>query len=746
MADDSGQASNTVPETAEVAVAMEPKETSRRYDQSKPSWRRFWELRERIAARLVFYFVGAACLTLLASAVAFAFFTFLDTKLQQINDENVPQLIAAFEVAQESAALAASLPRLSSATQEDFGEIVTSVNETQEAFESYIARISETETGSQRASGLLVAGQAMHSNIQEAVALVNKRFETLESSAHIMDEVSRLQNTVRGLLQQMLDDQLFYAMTGYRNLQDPASAQIRVNASEFDTYRYLSQIERALESAAELLSAAFNESDPDQLVPQLERFEATKATIFRYAALIPKGMDIEQVLLPLEKLFALGEGEEGAFALRLEILRLKAQEEQYVAANRAIVEDLYRSGEGLVLAASEDTNAATTRAEEATALAVNLLLALNVIGIVGVVLIVWLFVLRKFVRRVDTLADRMHVMAEGDLEVDIPIDGKDEIAEMAGALEVFRKKSIEALRLNEVERLNAELGKTNDQLESMNNELRAAQQQIVMREKLAAMGELTAGVAHEIKNPLNFMMNFAEVSQELIDELFEELALAEAEQDKDLVKEIQQDLLGNLTRIHDHGDRANSIVRDMLAMGRESSDWVPTNLNRILSEHARLAFHSARAADSSFQLDIVEELDENVPEIDALPNDIGRVFLNMFMNACYATHKRRKEGNEGDSYTPTLTLRSRLQGELVEIHIEDNGVGVEKEAIEKIFQPFFTTKPTDEGTGLGLALAADIVHAHGGNVAVESEVMKFTRLIVRLPLKQKSEVQKATTD
>ena len=718
--------------------------TSLMGDESIPFVRRLWGSRERISTRLVFYFIGAALITLFASAVAFAFFAFLDTKLRQVNDENVPQMISAFEVAQESAALAASLPRLSTAAQSDFGAIVQSVYETQEAFESYIATISETETGSERAAELLEAGTAMRSNIEESIEIVNRRFELLAATDRVMNEVDRLQSQARGQLQQILDDQLFFSMTGYRDLADPPSEQVGVNTAEFDTFRHLSEIESALESAAELIAAAFNETDADQLVPLLERFEATKATVERYAKLIPQGMDVSMVLGPLEQLFAIGEGPEGGFALRQEILRLKAVEEQYIVANRAIVENLYASGEALVNAASIDTNTATGEAESATTVAVYLLLALNIAGIAGVALIVRQFVLRKFVRRVDTLADRMNTMADGDLEIDIPIDGKDEIATMAESLEVFRKKSLEALRLNEVERLNAELEQSNDRLEAMNEELKAAQQQIVMREKLAAMGELTAGVAHEIKNPLNFMMNFAEVSQELIEELFEELEVDEKDRDEGIVEEIQGDLTGNLQRIRDHGDRANSIVRDMLAMGREASDWVPTDLNRVLSEHARLAFHSARAADSEFQLDIKEELAEDLPEIDAIPNDIARVFLNMFMNACYATNKRRVEHAEGDSYSPTLTIRTKVEGGFVDVQIEDNGTGVEKEAIEKIFQPFFTTKPTDEGTGLGLALAADIVRAHGGNVSVDSEVMQFTRMTVRLPLKQSAEVREAT--
>ena len=711
--------------------------------KSGPLWRRLWESRDRISTLLVFYFVGGVIFMFTASVLVFVFFWFLADKLNQVNDENVPQLITAFQVAQESAELASSLPRLTTSTQEVFSETVASVSETEMTFELLLELVSRTESGREQADQLLLAGEKMRTNIAEVISLVNKRFELTDATDQILADVKRLQSQLRASLDQSLDDQLFYAMTGYRDLSDSQLAVSRVNAKAFDTYRHLREIESAFESAAELLSAAFNETDRDQIIPLIEEFEASRIRSARYARLLPETMDVANTLSLLDELFLLGEGENGGFEIRKEILALQDKEAQYIVENRELVRELYASGEELVAIASDSTNAATEEAEQANALAVYFLIALNIVGVIGAVLLIWLFVVRTVARRLETLADRMYTMAEGDLQVEVPMDErKDEITEMAEALEVFRKHSLEALRLNEVERLNTELAESNDQLESINQELKNAQQQIIMREKLAAMGELTAGVAHEIKNPLNFMMNFAEVSQELIEELFEELELDSKERDEGLVEELQEDLKGNLTRIRDHGDRANSIVRDMLAMGRESNDWVPTSINRLLSEHARLAFHSSRAADSNFQLDIKEELAEDLPEVQAIETDLGRVFLNMFMNACYATDKRRKQTNEGESYDPTLTLRSsRKSDSIVEVQIEDNGVGIPQNEIEKIFQPFFTTKPTDEGTGLGLALASDIIRAHGGLVQVESEVGNYTRLTLDLPIEQSEEVQ-----
>ena len=266
-----------------------------------------------------------------------------------------------------------------------------------------------------------------------------------------------------------------------------------------------------------------------------------------------------------------------------------------------------------------------------------------------------------------------------------------------------------------------------------------------MREKLAALGQLTAGVAHEIKNPMNFIMNFSEVSQELLEELLEEVAKMEAngeakeEYDPELVEEVAEDLTGNLKRIHEHGTRANRIITDMLKMGRGGGEWQPTDLNILLNDHALLAFHSARAADPDFQLEIQEDYSPDIGEITVQPQDIGRVFLNLVTNACYAADEKRKMLAAADDaskkdYQPTLSLSTRLVDDHIEVHVRDNGTGIPESALERIFNPFYTTKPTDKGTGLGLSLSNDIVRQHGGEFRVETEEGEYTDMIVVLPL------------
>ena len=315
------------------------------------------------------------------------------------------------------------------------------------------------------------------------------------------------------------------------------------------------------------------------------------------------------------------------------------------------------------------------------------------------------------------------------------------MSEMAAALEVFRRNSLEAQRLNLVEQLAEELQGKNEQLESVLGELERAQDQIVMREKLAALGELTAGVAHEIRNPLNFVKNFSEASEELLTELEEVLAdvLEDlSDEDKEYIDEISGDLTSNLERIRTHGDRANRIVNDMLMMGRDTGEQRLTDINSLLDEHARLAYHSARALDTNFQLDLQQDLDPNMGEINVVPRDLGRVFLNMVGNACDATDERRRklqgENLDVETYMPTLWISTLKKEESVEIRIKDNGSGMPPDVIDKIFNPFFTTKPTDKGTGLGLAISNDIVRQHGGTIQVDSKQDEYTEMFIELPL------------
>ena len=254
---------------------------------------------------------------------------------------------------------------------------------------------------------------------------------------------------------------------------------------------------------------------------------------------------------------------------------------------------------------------------------------------------------------------------------------------------------------------------------------------------MASLGQLTAGIAHEIKNPLNFVNNFAGLSGELVDELKQTVEALLAEPDDDKRAELQDtmDLLtGNLAKIVEHGRRADGIVKSMLAHSRGGTgDWRSSNINNLVEEALNLAYHGARAQDKDFNVTLERDLEATTKPIDVVPQDVTRVFLNLIGNGFYATRKR-SDADTTDDYRPTLRVSTRDLGEAVEIRVRDNGTGISAEVREKLFQPFFTTKPTGEGTGLGLSISYDIVtQQHGGSIVVDSEVGQFTEFTVRLP-------------
>ena len=266
-------------------------------------------------------------------------------------------------------------------------------------------------------------------------------------------------------------------------------------------------------------------------------------------------------------------------------------------------------------------------------------------------------------------------------------------------------------------------------------DLRTAQDRLVQTEKLASLGQLTAGIAHEIKNPLNFVNNFSAISVELIDELRD--ALAGANLDNKLraqISEIADMLQGNLDKVVQHGKRADSIVKNMLLHSRQGSqEHRPVDINALVEESLNLAYHGARAEKQGFNITLERSFDPTAGEVDVFPQEITRVLLNLISNGFYAATKRKAEAN-GGNYEPTLAAATKNLGDSVEIRIRDNGTGIPPEVKEKMFNPFFTTKPVGEGTGLGLSISHDIiVKQHGGSIEVDTQPGEFTEFRIVLP-------------
>ncbi|GAB3228139.1 hypothetical protein GCM10027346_12340 [Hymenobacter seoulensis] len=302
------------------------------------------------------------------------------------------------------------------------------------------------------------------------------------------------------------------------------------------------------------------------------------------------------------------------------------------------------------------------------------------------------------------------------------------------------KRLIEAQNA-ELERLVAErtatLTQQAEELRHALTELKTTQAQLIQAEKMASLGELTAGIAHEIQNPLNFVTNFSDVSTELVTELEEEQN--NPDRDPALEADLLNDLKQNLQKITHHGQRAASIVRGMLEHSRASNgERQSTDLNLLADEYLRLAYHGLRAKDKTFNATLVTDLDERTGSIEAISQDLGRVLLNLFTNAFYAVQK--KQALKLPNYTPTVTVTTRcLPSDEVQVRVRDNGTGIPEALVEKIFQPFFTTKPTGEGTGLGLSLSYDIVtKGHGGTLEVETVEGESTEFIITLPRGEKA--------
>src|SRR5206468_5917173 len=255
-------------------------------------------------------------------------------------------------------------------------------------------------------------------------------------------------------------------------------------------------------------------------------------------------------------------------------------------------------------------------------------------------------------------------------------------------------------------------------------------QQLVQSEKMASLGELTAGIAHEIQNPLNFVNNFSEVNAELVEELKTELAT----DNKQHALELAGTIKDNEEKIIFHGKRADAIVKSMLLHSRTSSGKKePTDINELVDEYLRLSYHGLRAKDKSFNANFKADFDENIGKINIISQDIGRVLLNLFTNAFYSVTEKNK--HHPDNYEPLVFVSTKRLQDKIEIRVKDNGPGVPQKLMDKVFQPFFTTKPTGQGTGLGLSLSFDIItKGHGGELKLETKEGEFAEFIILLPV------------
>ncbi len=260
-------------------------------------------------------------------------------------------------------------------------------------------------------------------------------------------------------------------------------------------------------------------------------------------------------------------------------------------------------------------------------------------------------------------------------------------------------------------------------------ELKTTQTQLIHRERMASLGELTAGIAHEIQNPLNFVNNFSDVNAELLDEAQKELQSGNVNEAESLLNSIKE----NEQKINHHGKRAESIVKGMMQHSRPSAGQKElTDINALASEYLKLSYHGLRAKDKSFNAAMVTDFEESIPKINVAPQDVGRMLLNLYNNAFYSVTQKSKMLKE--AYEPTISVTTKKSGNNIKITIKDNGMGIPQKIVDKIFNPFFTTKPTGSGTGLGLSLSYDIIKGHGGTIIVNTVEGEFVEFVIQLPI------------
>lgn len=718
---------------------------------------KFPKVWNQISTQLHTSFGGSVLLIVAISFLTIFVLDHIKTIQHSISEQSMPDMQTAFSVAQQTSTLIAAAPQLATAaTLEQFEDVVVSVGMQAKAFEAELTAMLRRQEDSEYSRQIREDGVDIIEDIERIKALVQERFDLRQRNYLLKEELRAIHDALMMVLISEIDDQMFYTITGYWSLDSAQSPRPdHFSEEEFLTYRRLVELREAATVTTQLLATAFTVNDAALLQPLREEFEATAGLANRSLEHLEGRPIHEDLSQAFSNLFSLGRRQNNGFDLHDRELAVNAELSYRLQHSQALGAEIVVLMREIVdqytLAALQMSADAT----EITKTSSTLLLIINIFSITGAVLIGWLFVERRLIRRLGVISQQIQRIASGNLEIPIEISGNDEIGELAKALEVFRQNALEVQRLSLVEQLADELKEMYQDLEKTNEKLKSAQDQIVMQEKLAALGQLTAGVAHEIKNPMNFIMNFAQVSKDLLEELLEEVAKTkpgaevEEEYDPELVDEITEDLTRNLERIHEHGARTNRIVMDMLKMGRhDSGDWQPADMGVLLNQHAMLAFHSARAADPDFQLDIQEDYVPDVNKIMVKPQDLGRVFLNLVTNACYATDEKRKalmaeSGNGTTTYQPTLNLSTQLAGEFLEVHVRDNGNGIPKSTLKQIFNPFFTTKPPDKGTGLGLSLSSDIVREHGGEFRVDTKEGEYTDMIVSLPLKLPEELMAA---
>ncbi len=427
-----------------------------------------------------------------------------------------------------------------------------------------------------------------------------------------------------------------------------------------------------------------------------------------------------------------GEGQ-GIFAARRLQLVLAAQRQDLAGSFEGASETLEATTAVLLESARTHSSETLGMATESFDQGRVLLAVISIVSVVAATLAAWIWVGNAVVRRLSALSERMRAMASGDLETPVPEISRDEIGQLADALEHFRQQALEVQRLNLVEKLYGELQEANAELQRM-------QARLVAQEKLAALGELVSGVAHEISNPLNFVKNFSEGSLDLYKELSDMLDSYRdqlSEGDASLLDELSGEITESLGRVSYNGGRALAIVERMRGLSAEGGTPVLTDLNAVLRQAAQQGCNTFESEFGDFHVEVAFDLDASVGEQMLAERDFGEAVINLVSNACFAMQTKRVE--VGEEYQPHLNVSSHLIDEMIEVRVRDNGPGIEEENVARIFNPFFSTREGALGAGLGLTIAADVARRMGGDIVVDTSLGDYAEFTMHIPVVQPEE-------
>ena len=676
---------------------------------------------------------------------------------KNITEYHIPELSIAIGMGQESVALANIAAQLRSAdTEDEVRQVRATVDMHAKRLDAVLEELEKINVNADASMLVLVKFKDFSKDLLSNLELLEQSvYTTIGIRKNIKASTEKaLQEarTLNNFLLTRIDDQTFFLNTGWNNLaqRKPVSPARRLQGDTVGYYRSLMTLRSQSQRAANLLAEAAQIANGDLIQPLRERFQAAVDTSERMLQRITDRELQQKARERYEAIRTIGLGDasktddpSGMFQMMEVVFQEKDHQNTYLAGNNSIVQVLSQQTEKLI----EEIQNASSGTSEIFAQAIsnrrNEFFALNIISVIIALLVGNFLVRRNLIGRIKNLSNTMITLSQGHLRTPLTIRGNDEITDMSRSLEVFRQHTYEAQKLELVERLAQENQEKNVELESTILKLKNAQQQMIMQEKLASLGQLTSGIAHEIQNPLNFITNFSLVSRELLEDISREVTdvgdkLPSA--NKSFIEAVMRDLHGNMEKINFHGQRANDIVKGMLQHSRGGDSGVTEEIvfSRFLDSTINLAYQGKRTSSKEFNVDIKKSYDEQIDKVKINPQDISRVILNLVTNACDAVDEKRIKSSSKDSdYQPTIWVATKKidhhDHPMVEIRVRDNGPGVPEKLAKKVFDPFFTTKPTDKGTGLGLSLSHDIIAKHRGILKLQ-RLEEGTEFIVELPI------------